>query len=98
MHLLDLVSDWLSKEFPELTIGILSNEKGIGEILSIHKEVRLSFVIAYITEDEVVFGPWDYTTKLQASDPEFFEKLRLNIKNSGYDDQSWMNKRGIRTM
>lgn len=99
MRLLDLVSEWLKVEFPELTVHVLSEADSIGEILRIHKDHRLSYVVAYITEDELVFGPdWGHALKIDASDPECFNKAKLHIQQTPYNEPYGPEKRGFKTM
>jgi hypothetical protein len=99
MRLLDLVREWLEVEFPELSVHVLSEADSIGEILRIHVNHRLSFVVAYITEDEIVFGPnWGSATKIKASDPECFSKAKLLIQQIPYNEPYGPGKSQYKTM
>ena len=97
MDLKDLISDWLSKEFPELEVNVISDT--VGEIIKRFPKRRLVHMIAYITDHEVLFGPdWNYATTISAADPEFFYKMRLLIDNSNWKNIDLLRATGVRTM
>ena len=90
MQFMDLIRDWIDTEYKgELKVQSLSNSDEVGQITKPFINERIEFVIAYITEQEVVFGPnWGDAIWVQASDPELFNKMRTHIAASGYAQHS----------
>lgn len=97
MQLYELMRGWLTTEFPDLELWY--NEHGpVSEIVKTHKDHRLTFIVAYIIEDAVVFGPWDSVTKVFATDPNFFDKVKQLIKDTQYNEPYQSGKPGFKTM
>lgn len=90
MQFMDLIRDWLNNEYKgELLVQALSHDDDVGQIVKPFIKERIEFVIAYITDQEVVFGPnWGDATWVAASDPELFNKMRAHIEASGYKQHS----------
>jgi len=89
MSFIELIRDWITNEYKgELKVISLSSD-GVGQIVKPFIKERIEFVIAYIADQQVIFGPnWGDATWFAAGDPELFNKMRVHIEASGYKQHS----------